>query len=122
MEKDLDTIIVSSRPGGIEFFITKGYWENIRISDNKIKNIKYIALYQAITEKKINKLGKINKIEKYVVSPYKPPKYRIFFTLLDIEVNVILDDTKNRKLVIQSPRYTNFDHLLKCKTLSELFK
>ncbi|WP_300621733.1 hypothetical protein [uncultured Fusobacterium sp.] len=115
-----DTIIVPCRPEGVKFFYN-GFWENLSISKNKLEVLKYIALYQSVTEKKITVVGKIIKFEKYSISEFKPPKYRVFYKILDKKLNVYLDDTKNRKLIIQSPKYVNFAKLLSCNTFSELF-
>ncbi|MDD7263010.1 MAG: hypothetical protein SO183_01330 [Fusobacterium mortiferum] len=116
-----DTIIVPCKPEGVEIFLKRGYWEKITIAEDKIKDLKYIALYQSISEKKITRIGKIIKIDKYIVSEYKPLKCRVYFKLLDKILDIVLDDTKNRRLIIQSPRYTNSKKLFSCKTFSELF-
>lgn len=119
----MNTIIVPSKPDGLDYFLSNSYWENIRLGDDKISDLKYIALYQSAPICSITHYGIIEKIEKYEIYSYRgSKKYRIYFKLIPKNLNIKLDDPANRKLIIQSPRYVNVEKLLKAKTLSELFK
>lgn len=119
----MNTIIVPSKPDGLNYFLSNSYWENIRLGDKKISELKYIALYQSAPVCSITHYGVIEKIEKYEVYSYRgSTKYRIYFKLISDNLNIKLDDASNRKLIIQSPRYVEIKALLKATTLSELFR
>ncbi|MGL5724388.1 hypothetical protein [Cetobacterium sp.] len=119
----MDTIIVPSKPEGLNYFLREKNWENIRILEKKISEIKYIALYQSSPISKITHYGVVKNIEKYKSHSYRGTyKYRIYFSIISRPLDIRLDDPLNRKLIIQSPRYTSLEKLLKVNTISELLK
>lgn len=118
----MDTLIVPSLSGGENYFITNKHWSGVRIHSKNINNLKYIALYQGTPTFKITHFAKIQKIDSYTVTERYNYNIKYIIHFDDIKkIDISLDDRQNRKLIIQSPRYTTLSKLLTSKTISELF-
>ena len=66
-QKDVpDTLIVPAREEGFqETFIGKDCWHAVRIADDKLDIIKYIAAYQTAPESGITHIAKVKEIKPY---------------------------------------------------------
>jgi hypothetical protein len=113
-----DTVIVPAQEDGFkEVFLGKNCWYAIRIGGGKLKEIKYIAAYQTAPISAITHYAEVDSIvsygdgEKYQLNFKSPAK-----SIMPIEFG----DAKTGSL--QGPRYTNFEKLMKAKTIKELFE
>jgi hypothetical protein len=113
-----DTIVVPAQEEGFnKVFIGENRWYAIRIHPNMIKNIKYIAAYQAAPISAVTYLATVKNIEPWENSG----KYVVNFTAPAKEIKHIELITKGEIKAPQSPRYTNIEKLKKANNLDELF-
>jgi hypothetical protein len=112
-----DTIIVPAQEEGFkEVFLGKNCWYAIRIGGGKLNQIKYIAAYQSAPISAITHYAEVDSIEAYGDGG----KYKLNFKSPAKSIEPIsFGDAKTGSL--QGPRYTNFEKLMKAKTVKELF-
>jgi len=113
-----DTIVCPAKEDGFkEAFLGQNSWWAIKISPEKIPNIKYIAIYQSAPISKITYYGEVDKIE-----PYRDTgKYKIYLKGKPIKLSNPVKLGKNRRLCPQGPKYSKLDGILKAKTLDDIF-
>lgn len=118
-----DTLIVPARKDGFEeVFLNENQWYYVRISNEKINQIKYIAAYQAQDEKCIQYYAEVDTIKEAEDRPgYKIISFKNKATPL--ENNRKIELGKNQYYAPQSARYVASQKLfdLNVKTLEELF-
>lgn len=118
-----DTIVVPAKPGGFkEVFLNENKWYYIRLSDNKLNKIKYIAAYEAQTNKCIQYYAEIDRIENSDIKDgYKVVYFKGEAKLLANKRKIILGD--NQYYAPQSLRYISSDKLFdeNITTLDQLF-
>lgn len=119
----MNVLIIPSKPEGLNYFQENKSWKNIRLEKKRIAEIEYIALYQAAPIMAITHYAKVKKIQEYTneAKTRSNKRYIIEFEDIQNDINIVLDDRTNRKLIIQSIRYTSIEKLKKSKNLSELF-
>lgn len=114
-----DTIIVPARE--MEFntvFLGQNQWYDIRISQSRMRNLKYIAVYQVAPVSAITYYAKIKEIvDSDNVHGYK--KIIIEGEPIKLEKPIRLGD--NTFLAPQGSRYTFISRLLNAFTLEDLF-
>ncbi|MEJ8553094.1 hypothetical protein [Tepidibacter sp. Z1-5] len=116
--EELDTIIVPAREDGFnEVFLGEDCWYSIRMSSSMINRVKYIAAYQTSPISAITHYAQISKIEKYD----NTNKYIVYFKDSAKEIKHIKLPKDNPRLAPQAPRYTNFNKMIKAKTLEDIF-
>lgn len=116
--EELDTIAVPALEEGFtEVFLGRNCWYAIRISSSMLDRIKYIAGYQTYPISAITHYAEVAKIEKYKDTN----KYIIYFKDAAKEIGPIILPKNAKGLVPYSPRYTNFEKLIKAKTLNDIF-
>lgn len=113
----LDTIIVPAQENGFkEVFIGENRWYSIRISGDKLNQIRYIAVYQVKPIMAITHYAKIDRIEPYGDGR----KYQVIFSDPAIEIkNIPYADAPTGSM--QGIRYTTFEKLKKAIKVMDLF-
>ena len=110
-----DTIVVPAKKEGFEnVFIGENCWYSIRIRDERIPQIKYIAVYQVAPVSSITHLA---EVEKIIPSDKDPKKYKVIFKASAEEIRSIPLGEKSK---IQGPAYCICDHLKTAKNIDEL--
>lgn len=114
-----DTIIVPAREMGFNtVFLGQNQWYDIRISQSRMRNLKYIAVYQVAPVSAITYYAKIKEIvDSDNVHGYK--KIIIEGEPIKLEKPIRLGD--NTFLAPQGSRYTFISRLLNAITLEDLF-
>ena len=114
-----DTIIVPAREMGFNtVFLGQNQWYDIRISQSRMRNLKYIAVYQVAPVSAITYYAKIKEIvDSDNVHGYK--KIIIEGEPIKLEKPIRLGD--NTFLAPQGSRYTFISRLLNAFTLEDLF-
>lgn len=114
-----DTIIVPAREMGFNtVFLGQNQWYDIRISQSRMRNLKYIAVYQVAPVSAITYYAKIKEIvDSDNVHGYK--KIIIEGEPIKLEKSIRLGD--NTFLAPQGSRYTFISRLLNAFTLEDLF-
>lgn len=114
-----DTIIVPAREMGFNtVFLGQNQWYDIRISQSRMRNLKYIAIYQVAPVSAITYYAKIKEIvDSDNVHGYK--KIIIKGEPIKLEKPIRLGD--NTFLAPQGSRYTFISRLLNAFTLEDLF-
>ncbi|MCR8969783.1 PIN-like domain-containing protein [Facklamia sp. 7083-14-GEN3] len=113
-----DTIVVPARKEGFEkVFIGENRWYSIRILNERIPYIKYIAAYQT---NPISAITHYAKIEKIVDSPIDSNKKMIIFEgdAIELETPVKLGSNWS---AMQSVRYTSIEKIFDVTDLDDLF-
>lgn len=113
-----NTIIVRARKSGFEeVFIGENSWYSVRINEDRIPFLKYIAVYQKTPIKKITHYA---EIEDIIISPEDSSKKKIVFKgeAKELPKKIPLG---NDWTALQSNRYTNFDNLFTSANTDELF-
>lgn len=115
---ELDTIVVPAQEEGFnEVFLGENCWYAIRMSSSMLGRVKYIAAYQTAPVSAITHYAEISKIERYE----NTNKYVIYFKDKAVKIQNIKLSKDNSRLAPQSPRYTNFNKMIKSKSLDEIF-
>jgi hypothetical protein len=116
-ENYLNTIVVPAQEEGFnEVYIGKNCWYAIRISGGKLKDIKYIAAYQAAPVSAITHYAEVASIEPYGDGG----KYKLNFSAPPKAIEPVTFGSA-KSGAMQSPRYTNLEKLLTSKTIADLF-
>lgn len=114
-----DTIIVPTGKAGHGFedvFIAERCWYWVRLTEKRIKSLKYILAYRPAPVSAITMRAAIRDIEPYG----DEGKYRINFEGAAEEIEPIpFGDAKSGAM--QGPRYTNSQKLQTAKKLTDLF-
>lgn len=114
-EREIDLIIVPARSEGFKnVFLGEKSWHAIRIKENKIKKLKYIAAYQVKPISAITHIAKVKKIESFKHTG----KYIIYFNgkSRKLQKPIILGSGRPP----QGPIYSNRELLRKAKNMNEL--
>lgn len=115
----LDTIVVPAQKDGFEkVFLGESEWYEIRINNEKVDNIKYIAAYQVSPISAITHFAEVKEIVSANENNYKK---RVIFKgpAQRLEKPIKLGDHPN--LAPQSLRYITFDQLMIAENLYDLF-
>ncbi|GCF93735.1 hypothetical protein NRIC_16260 [Enterococcus florum] len=115
-----DTIIVPARKEGFDrVFLGEKQWYDIRINNNRIGNIKYIAAYQVAPIKAIVYYAKVKEI---VESDNIPGYKKVIFDGEPIKLEEPIKLGDNVALAPQNSRYVHFNQLTSARSLDELFE
>jgi len=116
-EVSFDTLICSAWEDGFNTaFLGQKAWWAVRIREENIPFIKYLAIYQVAPVSAITYYGEVDKIEPFEDSG----KYKLFLKSTE-KLQKAVGLGKNPHLKPQGPRYTTLKTILKSKTLDELF-
>lgn len=115
---ELDTIVVPAKEEGFnEVFLGENCWYAIRMSSSMLDRVKYIAAYQTAPISAITHYAEVSKIERYE----NTNKYIVYFKDKAIKIEDIKLPKDKPSLAPQAPRYTNYDKLIKAKSLVDIF-
>ncbi|WP_207707319.1 hypothetical protein [Crassaminicella thermophila] len=113
---ELDTIVVPAREEGFnEVFLEENCWYAIRMSSSMLDRVKYIAAYQTAPISAITHYAEVSKIER------NTNKYIVYFKDKAIKIQDIKLSKDKPSLAPQSPRYTNFNMMIKADSLANIF-
>ncbi|HFR3322064.1 TPA: PIN-like domain-containing protein, partial [Streptococcus suis] len=114
-----DTVIVPARSTGFrEVFLGENRWYSIRMKDERIKYIKYIAAYQTYPKSEITYIAEVDDI---IDSPYASGKKMILFKsqARKLKKSIPLGTDTN---AFQGPRYTKINNLLNADNTDDIFR
>lgn len=106
----LDTIVVPIREQNDEKVLKMKKWFGVRISEDRLKQIKYIVFYQTAPKSRILYYAKLKKTPTIKNDGYN--KYKFEFSGKVKTLNNIYNKDKDTKdIIIRTVRYTNFEKL-----------
>ena len=117
-QREYDTIVSPCSEDGFErAFVNAKAWWAVRIGQNTIPKLKYLAVYEAAPVSAIRAYARITSIEPY---PDKPGYYKINHdgNIQYFEQPIKLGKTPN--LSLQGSRYYKLEVMLSSRTLAEL--
>jgi hypothetical protein len=115
-ERKFDMIVVPAKRSGFEkVFLGENCWHEIRLNENKIDKLKYIAAYQKAPISAITYLAKIKSIKKYK----NTGKYVVYFKG---KPRKLRKPIKAKHLTMQSLIYGNRRAMRKAKTIEDVMK
>lgn len=113
-----DTIVVPARDDGFEsVFLAKNCWYSVRISKDRIPDLKYIAGYRVGKIKAVTHYAKIKDIVPYG----DEGKYKLNFDGVATKLDKPIKFAPSQDSSLQASRYTRFDKLGSSENLSQLF-
>lgn len=115
---DFDTVIFPGHNDGFEeTFIGEHCWYPVRIHDEKISKLKYVAVYRAAPISAITHYAKIDSFERYEDTK----KRIIYFEGNAIELPKPVKLGESEAASMRSPRYTTLEKLLSSNEVKDLF-
>ncbi|MGH7229699.1 MAG: hypothetical protein ACREIH_10875 [Nitrospiraceae bacterium] len=118
----LDTIVCPARQEGFErAFLAQHAWWAIRIGEQNLRKIKYLAMYQVAPVSAITHYGEVDRIELHMNDESPARKYKIFLKGEPKALRTPVATGKNVHLKPQGPKYTKLEDLLKAHSLDDLF-
>ncbi len=114
LDSTYNTVLVPSLIGGLEnVFLKEHKWPKIRLREDRVQFIEYIAIYVSSPVSAITHYAKIKNVEK-------DNEFFVFHFHDPIQLNPSIPFVKGKKgLVPQSLRLIKFDQL-KLKTVNEI--
>jgi hypothetical protein len=120
--RDFDTVVCPARQEGFErAFLGQRAWWAIRISEQNLAKIKYIAMYQVAPISAITHYGEVAKIEPYTGDDLGAGKFKLYLKGDPVALERPVGIGKKIHVKPQGPKYTKIDDLLKAKTLDDIF-
>ncbi|MEG2057704.1 MAG: hypothetical protein RRZ84_07300 [Romboutsia sp.] len=117
-DQDFDTVIFPAQNDGFnEVFLNEDCWYSVRVSEEKIKKLKYIAIYRASPVSGITHYAEIDKFDQY----QDTNKKIVYFKSKAVELPDKVELGQINANSMRSPRYTTLSKLLKVKELKDLF-
>lgn len=117
-ESYFDTVIFPGHNDGFEeTFLGEDCWYPVRILEEKIPKLKYVAVYRAAPISAITHYAKIGSFERF-----EDTKKRIIYfegNAIELPKPVKLGDSEAASM--RSPRYTTLDKLLSSMEVKDLF-
>lgn len=117
-EVGYDTIICPAQDGGQDFLKNNHRWEYVKLDSDKIKYLKYIALYVGLPYSSIMYWAKIERFEEVVIENQKKYKIHVENTIHEITPAIPLGNIS--PLHTRSPRYTLLSKILEASTYSDI--
>jgi hypothetical protein len=120
--KDFDTIVCPARQDGFEkAFLGQRAWWAIRIGEQNLPKIKFIAMYQSQPISAITHYGEVDRIEPYTGEDEAAGKYKLFLKGEPVVLPNPVKLGKNVHLKPQGPKYAKLDDILKAHTIDDVF-
>jgi restriction system protein len=117
-EVDWDTIVCPAQEEGFKrAFLEQKAWWAIRLNNNTIPFIKYIAIYQVAPVSQITYYGKVGKIEPYE----NTGKYKIFLDGEPVKLEKPVGFGKNIYLKPQGPKYAKLEVIKSANALDDIW-
>jgi len=115
--KDFDTVIVPARKDGFErVFLGMNQWYQIRLREESIPKLKWIAAYQTAPVSAITHLAKIKEIKPYKNSG----KFIVYFEGQAKKIRKIPHVSKEKGAAPQGLWFTNRSFLKKARSMNEV--
>jgi hypothetical protein len=112
-----DTIVIPAHPLGFqEVFIEKLEWPNLKIKNESVSLVKYIAVYQAKPVSAITHYGVI----KEFVALEKKGRYQVKLEMV-VELENAVKFGKYDTCGLQGPRYTTLNKIKSAGSLDSAF-
>lgn len=112
-----DTVVVPANEDGFQkVFLGENAWYKIRIGPDMLERIKYVAGYQTAPTSAITHYAPVARIEPYE----NTGKFKLIFSEPAQEITPIPFGNA-RQGMMQGPRYTTLEKLLKAKSILDLF-
>ncbi len=115
---DYDTVVFPAHNEDFhETFLGEDAWYSVRIREDRIPKIKYVAIYRASPISGITHYAKVKSIQQY----NDTKKKIIYFdgSAIELPEIVILGDTNQNAM--RAPRYTTIEKLTSAKAVADLF-
>ena len=121
--RDFDTIVCPAKQDGFEkAFLGQHAWWAIRIAEQNIPKIKFIAIYQSQPISAITHYGQVDRIEPYTGEDEDARKYyKLFLKGEPVVLPKPVTLGKNVHLKPQGPKYAKLDDILNARTLDDVF-
>lgn len=115
---DYDTVVFPAHNEGFqETFLGEDAWYSVRIREDRIPKIKYVAIYRAAPISGITHYAKVKAIKQY-----KDTNKKIIYfdgSAIKLPETVTLGDINQNAM--RSPRYTALKKLTSAKAVADLF-
>lgn len=116
-ESEYDLLLCPAQASGIEFLLKNHYWEYVRINIERLKNLKYMALYVGAPYSCIMYIAKIKGFREFIIDKQK--KYRIFLEdIKELDTYIPLNDVN--PIQTRSIKYTTLKKLLNAKEYKDI--
>lgn len=120
--RSFDTIVCPARDDGFESaFLGQRAWWAIRIREENIPKIRYIAMYRVAPTSAITHYGEVERIEPYAGADEPEGKYRLVLKGEPVALDHTVPLGKNPNLKPQGARYASLAEILKARTLDDIF-
>ncbi|MCL4807214.1 MAG: hypothetical protein KJ062_05380, partial [Thermoanaerobaculia bacterium] len=120
--KSFDTIVCPARDEGFESaFLGQRAWWAIRIREENIPKLRYIAIYRVAPTSAITHYGEIERVEPYTGTDEPQGKFRVVLKGDPVALSHPVGIGKNAHLKPQAPRYAALAEILKAKSLDDVF-
>jgi hypothetical protein len=120
--KSFDTLVCPARDEGFESaFLGQRAWWAIRIREENIPKLRYIAMYRVAPTSAITHYGEIERVEPYTGTDEPQGKFRVVLKGDPVVLPHPVGIGKNAHLKPQAPRYAALAEILKAKSLDEVF-
>jgi hypothetical protein len=121
--RSFDAIVCPARDDGFESaFLGQRAWWAIRIREENIPKIHYIAMYRVAPTCAITHYGEVERIEPYTGSDRPEGKYKVVLKGEPHQLPRPEGFGKNSHLKPQGPKYATLADIKKAKSLDDVFK
>ena len=120
--RSFDTIVCPARDDGFESaFLGQRAWWAIRIREENIPKIRYIAMYRVAPTSAITHYGEVERIEPYTGSDRPEGKYKVVLKGEPRALPRPIGFGKTSHNKPQGPKYASLADILNAKTLDDVF-
>ncbi|MFZ3132812.1 MAG: hypothetical protein WA125_17340 [Desulfosporosinus sp.] len=117
--RNFDLAIFPARNEGFEeIFLGKNKWHAVRIKEDKIHKVKFVAIYRAAPISGITHFAKVKKVKQYKDTEKK----EILFDGSAIELPQVVKLGLTNANAMRAPRYTTLEKLTNAKQIEDLFE
>lgn len=121
--KAFDTVVCPARDDGFESaFLGQRAWWALRIREENLSKIRYIAIYRVAPTQAITHYGEVDRIEPYTGSDQPEGKYKIFLKGGPVTLPRPVGLGENTNLKPQGIKYARLEDILHATTLKDVFK
>ena len=115
---EVDTLVCPANKDGFnEVFLNENRWFAVRINPDRVKKIKYLAMYETRPVSAIRYIGTVKDIRLYK----NTGKYEIVLDGRPTKIGPIRATKDTSHLIPQAPRYTMKNLIEKASTLADIF-
>jgi hypothetical protein len=116
-QSDLVVVVPAQLEGFNQVFIGENCWYEIRVAQDKLDKIKYIAAYQTFPESAVTYYAPVQSIVPYG----NDGKFKLIFSAPAMPLQAKIPLENATKGMMQAPRYTTLGKLLSAQKLMDLF-